>query len=287
MRVSKFSAMKLSAIKLTAVAVTLVTFGCKPVATTDQSAAATNNSIESPVLKSAESAEATLPSSGVTTEAASLLAPKPAAIQVALSAGEPTSKLAPRYSPPGKGLKLSSFETPTELGVDGLQAEVQLGWPLDKATPVQLLVTRSEPGAAYSKLYIDADHDGKFNEPPVEAKMSDSRGMTWSNFDAVIKVNYASDQPATEDYPVVFWLTVAKPEETPDVLRISRRGFKSGEALVGDSKTTIILSDSNNDAVFGEGDWWELRDGDGSSGGAMRKSWRLRLAGQTGFSTGD
>ncbi|MDX1926849.1 MAG: thioredoxin family protein [Pirellulaceae bacterium] len=185
-----------------------------------------------------------------------------APIRMKLTAGKADSKLAPRYSPPGKGLKLEPFDTPAELGVDGLLAEVVLGAPIEKQTPIKLLVTRTNLEALYTKLYVDLDGNGKFDEPAVEATMSDSRGMTWSNFNATLKAKYLGEETVTEDYPVVFWLTVPAATDRPDVIRISRRGYKFGEMSLGEETLSIVLSDSNNDAVFGEGDWWELRSSD-------------------------
>ncbi len=42
--------------------------------------------------------------------------------------------------------------------------------------------------------------------------------------------------------------------------------------IIGDKKVSLVLSDSNNDAVFAEGDWWELRtDNQPSNSSDMRK----------------
>lgn len=207
-----------------------------------------------------------------------------APIAVKLTAGELDSKMAPRYSPPGKGLKLEPFATPAELGFDGLKTEVVLGAPTEKQTPVKLLVTRAMAEGAYTNLYIDADGNDKFDEPAIPAKMSDSRGMSWSNFSATLKVKYLGEELVTEDYPVVFWLTVAAVADRPDVLRISRRGFKMGEATVGGTKAIVVLSDSNNDAVLGEGDWWELRSDDSpSKSSEMRRVGEFAWLGESAF----
>ena len=114
--------------------------------------------------------------------------------------------------------------------------------------------------------------------------MSDSRGMIWSNFDTTLKVTYLGDEQVNEDYPVVFWLTVAAASDRPEVLRMSRRGFKTGEATVGDVKVSVVLSDSNNDAVFGDGDWWELRaDDTPSKSENMRRVGEFAWLGESAF----
>ncbi len=208
---------------------------------------------------------------------------KDAPINVTFTAGEAKSPLAPRYSPPGKGLKLAPYETPAELGLDGLQAEVTLGAPADKLNPVKLLVTRAAPEAAYTKLYIDTDSNGKFDEPALEAKLSDSRGLVWSNFETALTATYVAEKTTTEAYPVAFWLTVAAPSERPDVMRVSRRGFKVGEVSVGDANCILVLSDSNNDAVFGAGDWWELRSASEPGKGLMRSVGDFAWLGERAF----
>jgi thiol-disulfide isomerase/thioredoxin len=65
---------------------------------------------------------------------------------------------------------------------------------------------------------------------------------------------------------------------------MSRRGYKLGEASVGDTKATVVLSDSNNDAVFGAGDWWELRAGDSPSKSVdMRRVGEFAWLGESAF----
>jgi hypothetical protein len=196
----------------------------------------------------------------------------PAPKTLKLTAGAPESPFAPRYSPPGKGLELKPIEIPASQGFDGLETEVVLGSPIEKQTPIKMLVARAAAGEAYTKLTIDSDGNGKYDEEAIVIKPTESRGNTWSSFTTTLKVNYVGDKTITEDYPVSLWIAVASLEEQPKVLRISRRGYKSGEMHLGNQKVTVILSDSNNDAIFGEGDWWELRSTDGpANGSGMRK----------------
>jgi len=180
-------------------------------------------------------------------------------ISVKIANGEEGSPMAPRYSPPGKRLELKRASVLEAYGVDGLETEITLGWPIDKQKPIKLLVTRPTADEAYNKLFIDANGDGVFEEDPIVAIPSESRGNTWSNFSATVKAKYLVDGPIVEDYPVAFWIAVASKEERPEFIRFSRRGFKAGEVTIDEKKATIVLSDSNNDAVFSEGDWWELR----------------------------
>ncbi len=205
------------------------------------------------------------------------------AISLKLTAGDPKSKFAPRYSPPGKAIKLTASAVPAELGVDGLQGEVVLGAPAEKQTPLKMLVTRAAAGEVFSNLYIDMDRNGVFDEPTIAATVSNSRGMIWSNFAATLKVTHQAEEAVTEDYPVSFWLTVPAAADQPDVLRMSRRGHKVGEVTVGSEKVAVVLSDSNNDAVFGEGDWWELRREGSSEKPDMRRVGEFAWLGESAY----
>ena len=208
----------------------------------------------------------------------------PKAITVVLSTGEAKSPLAPRYSPPGKGLDLKPVPIQPSQGFDGLETEVVLGWPIEKQKPLKILVARAIAGEPYSKLTIDADSNGIYDEEPIQATSSESRGNIWSNFNATLKVKYFLDSTVEEEYPVTLWLTVATADEQPKVLRISRRGFKVGNVSLENQDLSVVLSDSNNDAVFGEGDWWELRTSDSNpKGSEMRKVGDYAWLGETAY----
>ena len=222
------------------------------------------------------------PSTTETVKSVTSVKPEPMSVQ--LTAGAPDSLFAPRYSPPGKGLELKPIEIPASQGFDGLETEVVLGSPVEKQKPIKMLIARAAAGEAYTKLTIDLNGDGKYDEEAIVIKTTESRGNIWSSFSTTLKVNYIDDKTITEDYPVNLWIAVASLDEQPKVLRISRRGFKSGELQVGDQKVTVILSDSNNDAIFGEGDWWELRSKDGpAKSSEMRKVGEYSWLGESAY----
>ncbi len=64
---------------------------------------------------------------------------------------------------------------------------------------------------------------------------------------------------------------------------MSRRGHKVGEVTVGSEKVAVVLSDSNNDAVFGEGDWWELRREGSSEKPDMRRVGEFAWLGESAY----
>ncbi len=195
---------------------------------------------------------------------------------VEFSTGAEDSPMAPRYSPPGKGLPLTPVEVAEEFGLDGLETQLVLGWPADKQTPIKLLVTRATAAEPYTRLFVDSDRNGEFNEPAITVEPSVSRGNIWSSFSTTVPATYfqspVAPEQTTDNYAVNFWLVAAAADERPEVLRVSRRGFKTADVRIGDQSVSVVLSDSNNDAIFGEGDWYELKPSDSSSkASGMRK----------------
>ena len=96
---------------------------------------------------------------------------------------------------------------------------------------------------------------------------------------------------AGEDYPVAFWVVVEKEDETPDVIRMSSKGFVTGSVELGKTMCDVVVSDSNNDGILGVGDWWELRSENAKPSGSRTigdyawsggKAWMLELDGTNG-----
>jgi hypothetical protein len=220
---------------------------------------------------------------------------KPAAsYPVVLTPGAPDPKLAPRYSPPGRQLKLEPKEHKDLAGFDHLETRVKLG-PNAKTDAGHLLVlARSEKGKPYDRLYVDADGTGKLAEKPIAITPKVVRKNLWSSFDAMLRVNHGKPGAAAayEEFPVSFWAVVEKEADRPDVLRISRRGFLAGEVRLGDTTYDVVLSDSGTDGVLGAGDWWEIRAKAPQKGIGMRtvgdfawaggKAWKLEVEGTNG-----
>lgn len=209
---------------------------------------------------------------------------------VTLSPGEPKSAQAPRYSPPGRQLKLQPAAQTGLEGIDLLEARLPLG-PDKKTEGLQLIVARAEKGKPYTRLYIQEQPGGKLSEKAIVIKPSVIRNKTWSSFEAMVQVKHAESD--LQPYPIALWIVVDNEGDTPDIIRISRRGYLHGEVKLGESMFDVILSDSNNDGVLGTGDWWELRDRV-KPGAAMRtvgdfawaggKAWQIELTGTNGRS---
>ncbi|HEX3146874.1 MAG TPA: thioredoxin family protein [Gemmataceae bacterium] len=217
----------------------------------------------------------------------------PPAISVTLTPGDAASKTAPRYSPPGRQLKLEAKDHKGLPGFDHLEGRLQLGPNAQASAGHILVLARSAKGKPYDQLFVDVDGDGKFGDKPVVVEPKPNRNKIWSSFEATVRVNHAKPgaPPAFEDYPVALWIVVEKEGDVLDVVRVSRRGYLSGKVQMGDAAFDLMLSDSNNDGVFGAGDWWELRGMSPATDGmrtvgdfawAGGKAWKLELDGTNG-----
>ena len=221
-------------------------------------------------------------------------APEPAEVPVEFRPGEVDSKLAPRFSPKGTQVALAPKAMPKLPGFDHLEGRLKLG---PSGAERLFALARSEKGKPYDVLLLDADGDGSLaGEARLSAKPNTVRGKVWSSFTATTKVNHAAkgDPPAWEDYPVSLWVVVEKPEETPAVIRFTRRGFVEAKVTLGGKPHVVLLADANNDGVLGAGDSWAVRPAEGATFGADEsrpvgdyawadgKAWKLALDGTAG-----
>jgi hypothetical protein len=215
----------------------------------------------------------------------------PTSVVVTLAPGDPASNLAPRYSPPGRQLKLEPARRPGLAGFDHLETRLKLGPNVDSGEGHLLVLARNAAGKPYNLLFVDADGTGKLDAAPIKVEPKLVRGKFWTSFQATLRIDHAGPGAPAEYYPVEFWAVVDREGETPDVIRVSRRGFLIGSTRLGGAPAEVVLSDSNNDGVLGPGDWWELRaEGSKASGNrgvgdfawAGSRAWKLELEGTRG-----
>ena len=196
---------------------------------------------------------------------AALLAPGPTAAgaeghAVKFRLGEAGSKLAPRYSPKGYKIPLAPMEQGLAEGLDHRAGRLRVG-PEDTRGDGHLIVlARSVEGKAFDLLWIDANANGSFEDEAVQRVTSrTSRGNVYTSYTSEIRVNHGSlEAPKWEPYPIGLWVAVEAEASAPEFIRYSRRGFLVGSVTLGEVAYEVVLSDANNDAVFGEGDWWAL-----------------------------
>ena len=220
-----------------------------------------------------------------------------AAIAVRLEPGARGSRLAPRYSPKGSRVPLAASERVVPAGVEALEGRLPLGPALAQGDGHLLVLARSEAGRPYDRLWIDANGDGSLADEEMQtAAPRLTRGTVYTSYDAVVQVNHGSAaQPVPQAYPIGLWVAVASEDETPPFVRFSRRGFLAGQVAIDEVAYHVVLSDADNDAVFGAGDWWAIlpAEGEGSNDIALsrkvgdfawadRRAFRLELEGTRG-----
>ena len=219
-------------------------------------------------------------------------------LDVRFEPGRPGAKTEPRFSPYGQPIHLTPAAGASALGIDPLEGRLALGPEREKSPGLRLVLVRSAAGKPYDRLFIDDDGDGALSDKPLTTEPKEQRGNMWSSFAASVKVAHADGgQKVFEDYPLNFWVVVEKADAKPDVIRFSRKGYKVGSAMLGGVAMDVIVSDANNDGVFGAEDWWTVRPSSSTSSysseenrkvgdfaWAGSKAWKLKLEGTAGRS---
>lgn len=212
--------------------------------------------------------------------------------------GVSNSPHAPRFTPYGTQIKLIPAELPKLAGKDHLSGRIPIGPPEVRGDGQLVVIARSEAGKPYDLLFVDSNLDGSLaDEKPISTKPNVVRKNWWSSFEATLKVNHAAKgaDPLLVDYPVSFWTVVEKPDQKPDVIRYTRRGYMIGSVRIGEAEYTVAVSDGNNDGVLGAGDYWAIQrvNGDDPLGRnvwrrmpdfswAGGKAWKLEMVGTKG-----
>lgn len=223
--------------------------------------------------------------------------PKAEGTAVTFKPGDPKAAFAPRFSPKGTQIELTPTALPKVDGKDHLVGRIPLGAKAVRGDGQMVALARSEAGKPFDLLFVDTNRDGSLaDEKAITTKPNLTRNNWWSSFEGTLAaVHAAKGADATTDYPVSFWAVVEKPDETPKVIRYSRKGYAVGTAKIGDGEYTVLVSDGDNDGVIGEGDYWTLgrtKDDDPLAGKEWRrmpdfcwaggKAWKLEMDGTAG-----
>jgi Tfp pilus assembly protein PilF/thiol-disulfide isomerase/thioredoxin len=155
--------------------------------------------------------------------------------------------------------------TPTNIagldGFDPLEGQLKLGASVTEGSGQRFVITRSQKGGSYDRLFIDSNHDGSIDHQKlVSCQPSQIRGKWWSNFSSSVQVKQNLNGTVIwQDYPLSFWVVVERPDETPQEIRFSRRGFLTGTVHIDGADYDVVLSDGNKDGLFGVGDFWTIQ----------------------------
>ncbi len=187
--------------------------------------------------------------------------------RVELTPGTSGSKLAPRYSPKGSKVALEPVTTDEREGRDHRQGHLQLGPANTRGSGHPLLLARSAAGDAFDLLWVDMNGDGALaDDELLRGTPRPARRSMYTSFTAEVRVNHGTTEaPAWEPYPISLWVAVESKATIPPFIRFSRRGFLTGRIAIGDAPHHVVVSDANNDAVYGEGDWWALLPADATA----------------------
>lgn len=225
--------------------------------------------------------------------------PKSDGHAVTFKPGDPKAAFAPRFSPKGTQIELKPTELAKVDGKDHLVGRIPLGAKAVRGEGQLIALARTEAGKPYDLLFVDTNLDGKLtDEKAITTKPNLTREKWWSSFEGVLKAVHATKGPdATTDYPVSFWAVVDKSDETPKIIRYSRKGYAVGTVTIGDGEYTVLVSDGDNDGVIDEGDYWNIgrTKGDDPLAGkewrrmpdfcwAGKKAWKLEMDGTAGTS---
>jgi hypothetical protein len=207
----------------------------------------------------------------------------------------PKSPLAPRISPKATQINLLPTELAGIKGQDHLIGRIPLGVHAVHGDGQLIALGRTKGDRPYDLLFIDTDLDDDLaDEKPVAASPKVIRDKWWSSFEGELKAIHSEGPDGAIAYPVSIWVTAETPEETPSLVRYTRRGFSVANIIIEGIEYTVLVSDGNNDGVIGKGDFWRI-DGDNPQAStdwrrmpdhcwAEGKAWKLVMEGTDGRS---
>lgn len=166
-----------------------------------------------------------------------------------------------RWSPKGERL----FLLPADAG---MSTNLQLG---PEGTPPFLIhLEKGEGERYYSRLLIDHNHDGSFDDTEaIETIPDELRGRMWSSFDAEVDIPVVdpwSGSPETNPYALSFWY-VDDPNVVAEepALRFSRRGWMEGRITIDGVEAVVLLTESLMDGVYDMNDYWAMATSDSAA----------------------
>jgi thiol-disulfide isomerase/thioredoxin len=138
---------------------------------------------------------------------------------------------------------------------------IQVGPSRSSWIPVLATASAKHP-TDLAQLFIDKNRNGNFSDDGAPATTTPSQNEKtkawWSSFNGIDLPVLFSDPTRTEPYFVNFWIVRDDGAAAPDILRYSRGSWRSGSFTVDGEKALVAALDSNNDALYGPGDYWSV-----------------------------
>jgi thiol-disulfide isomerase/thioredoxin len=185
-------------------------------------------------------------------------------VHVALGYGAPGHGPAPNFSPKGTQVPLTDLPAGAALPPGATRparaGTIKIG-PDDHAWMGVLATADPAHPQDLCRLFLDRNRNGRFDDdgPPLEAAPSQNAKTKawWTSFNKIeLSVPYGRGD--VEPYLINVWLVRDDDAPAPGLLRYSVGSWRVGTATVNGVQALVAAMDSDNNAVFGTGDWWSV-----------------------------
>jgi thiol-disulfide isomerase/thioredoxin len=189
-------------------------------------------------------------------------------VRVDLAYAAPGDGVGPDFSPYGTQVPLTPLPAASPLPTGAVRpasvGTLKIGPNEDSWIRVLATVAPGSP-QDLSQLFVDRNRNGRFDDdgPPRTATPSQNEKTKdwWSSIDSVeISVPYGNG--GAERFLVSFWSVRRDGGGVPDVIRYSRRSWRSGSATIAGVPALVAAMDANNDAIFTRSDYWSVVNAD-------------------------
>ena len=188
---------------------------------------------------------------------------------VTLSYQRPADGPAPNFSPRGTQVPLSPLPADAPLPEGAAHpaktGTLEIGPGESAWVPVLAAASASastEHASDLTRRYFDLNRNGSFTDDGEPARFAavpsqnERTGDWWTSFaDIEFDVPYAGG--VTEPFLVDAWI-VRDGDAAPDVMRFSRRSWRSGTLEVNGVEALVAVMDADNDAMFTAADSWTV-----------------------------
>lgn len=184
-------------------------------------------------------------------------------VTVPLAYQKPGDGPGPNFSPKGMQVPLALVAADVALPAGAIRpakmGALRVG-PEEAAWVPVLATADPEHPADFTRLFFDRNRNGDFGDdgPAFEATPSQNEKTRdwWTSFsDIEFDVPYGGD--SSEPFLINAWI-VRDGDATPDIMRFSRRSWRSGQVDVNGVPALVAAMDADNDALFTDQDTWSV-----------------------------